>query len=287
LPHEHDELAVCEHHATDPTNGQDIPVRLIFVYSTADERESRQRRQDQVAALQAGLEDLQARLRRGHPRCTPQTIGQQVLRLVGKKEAGRYFTWHIVPLTAAEQAALPEPGNGHRRASHRLEFHFDAAAAQAAERYDGLSVLVTTAAPEHGADQLFTEYKQQSYVELLHHQNKTPLAVSPIFLKTPRRVEALACLLQLALQAYQVLERLYRQRTPLDAPPSQQRMTAERMLREFQTYGLTLRSIRLGEVVETSRLTTRQRGILFRLGFATPRELLAHNLPPEPPDPSD
>jgi hypothetical protein len=287
LPHEHYELAVHKHHVTDPTNGQKIAIRLLFVYSTADERESGQRRQEQVAALQAGLEGLQVRLSRGHPRCTPQTIGQQVLRLLGKKEAARYFTWHIVPLTAAEQAALPEPGSGHRRASHRLEFHFDAAAAQAAEHYDGLSVLVTTAALEHSTDQLFTEYKQQSYVELLHHQNKTPLAVSPIFLKTPKRVEALACLLQLALQAYQVLERLYRHRTPADAPPSEKRMTAERMLRTFQTYGLTVRSIRLGEVVETSRLTTRQRGILYRLGFATPREQLAHNLPPEPPDPSD
>jgi Domain of unknown function (DUF4277) len=286
LPQEHYELAELKHQVTDPTNGKKIPVRLIFVHSTADERESRQRRQEQVAALQAGLEDLQARMSRGHPRCTPQTIGQQVLRLLGKKEAAAYFTWHIVPLTAAEQAALPEPGNGHVQASHRLEFHYDAAAAQAAERYDGLSVLVTTGAAGDSADTLFTEYKQQAYVELLHHQNKTPLAVSPIFLKTPKRVEALVCLLQLALQAYQVLERLYRQRTPADAPPSEKRMTAERILREFQSYGLTIRSITLGEVVATSRLTTRQRGIMYRLGFATPREQLANNLPPEPPEPS-
>jgi transposase len=286
LPHEHYELTVHKHHVTDPTNGQDIPVRLIFVYSTADERESRQRRQEQVATLQARLQDLQARLSRGHAQCTPQTITKQVQRLLGNKEAARYFTWQIVELTAAEQAALPEPGRGHRRARHRLEFHFDAAAAQDAEHYDGLSVLVTTAALSHSADQLFTEYKQQNYVELLHHQNKTPLAVSPIFLKTPKRVEALVCLLQLALQAYQVLERLYRQQTPAAAPPSEKRMTAERLLRAFQTYGLTLRSIPLGDVVQTSRLTTRQRAILNRLGFATPRELLAHNLPPEPADDS-
>jgi len=234
--------------------------------------------------LQAGLADLQARLSRGHAQCTPHSIGKQVLRLLGNKEAARYFTWHIRELTAAEQAALPEPGSGHRRATHRLEFHCDADAAQAAESFDGLSVLVTTAAAEHSADQLFTEYKQQAYVELLHHQNKTPLAISPIFLTTPKRVEALACLLQLALQAYQVLERLYRQRTPADAPPSEKRMTAERLLRAFDTYGLALRRIRLGEVVEASRLTSRQRDILTRLGFATPRQLLARNLPSEPAD---
>ena len=36
------------------------------------------------------------------------------------------------------------------------------------------------------ADTLFTEYKQQPYVELTHHQFKTPLQVRPIFLKIGR-----------------------------------------------------------------------------------------------------
>lgn len=282
LPHEHYELAVHKHHISDPTTGQEIPARVIFVYSTADERESRLRRQEQIAVLKDHLTDLQTRLSRGHAQCTPQTIGTQVLRLLGKKEAARYFSWRIVELTTDEQAALPEPGRGHRRASHRLEFEFDATAAEEAESYDGLSVLVTNAGLGDSADQLFTEYKQQCFVELLHHQNKTPLAVSPIFLKTPRRVESLVCLLQLALQAYQVLERRYRQKTPADAPPSEKRMTAERLLRAFQNYVLMLRNIALGDVVETSRLATRQRAILHRLGFVTPRQLLAHNLPPEP-----
>src|SRR5262245_11954275 len=47
---------------------------------------------------------------------------------------------------------------------------------------------------------------------------KTPLAERPVFLKSPRRVEALVTLLQIALQAYQVLERRYRQTVPAEAP---------------------------------------------------------------------
>ena len=39
----------------------------------------------------------------------------------------------------------------------------------------------------------FTQYKQQCFVELGHHQWKTPLAVRPVFLKSERRVEALVC----------------------------------------------------------------------------------------------
>ncbi len=284
LPREHYELAVQEHQVADPTNGQEIPVRLIFVYSTASERECQERRQKQITQIQDGLLTLQARLSRGHPQCTPQTISTQVVRLLGKKAAASFFTWKIVPLTPQEQANLPTPGPGHRRASHRLEFHFDAEAAQADQPYDGLSVLVTTVPRTTSADQLFTEYKQQNYIEMTHHQEKTPLAVSPIFLKTQRRVEALVCLLQLALQAYQVLERLYRQKTPATAPPSEKRMTTERMLRAFQNCILPIRTTTLGQVVYASRLTTDQRAILLRLGLQTPQQLMAEILLPEPVD---
>src|SRR5207244_37583 len=107
------------------------------VYSTASERECRKRRQQNVAKIQAGLEALQAKLQRGHTQCTPHSINRQVLQLLGKRQAANYFTWQLRLLTPEEQAALPTPATGHRRASHRLEFHFDPAAAQADERHDG------------------------------------------------------------------------------------------------------------------------------------------------------
>jgi hypothetical protein len=282
LPREHYELAVLRHTLTDPTNQQAIPARLIFVYSTADESACRQRRQQNIATIQAGLTALQAKLQRGHPRCTAASITRHVVRLLGKKAAARYCTWQLVPLTAAEQAALPPPANGHRRPRHRLEWALDAAAAQADERYDGLAVLITTAPQTHSADRLFSQYKQQNYVELLHHQWKTPLAVSPVFLKSPRRVEALVCLLQVALQAYQVLERLYRQRVPPEEAAAERRLTAERLLRIFGVYGLLVTETVVGRVVHPTRLSNRQRQILNRLGFPTPAHILAGRLPPQP-----
>jgi hypothetical protein len=282
LPREHYELAVLAHTLHDPATDQAIPARLIFVYSTADEREARQHRQHNIAKIQAGLTALAEKLQRGHPRCTPATITRQVVNLLGKKQAARYFTWQLVPLTAAEQAALPAPITGHRRASHRLEFHFDPAAAEADEAFDGLAVLVTTARRTLSADLLFSQYKQQNYVELLHHQLKTPVAVSPIFLKSPRRVEALVCLLEIALQAYQVLERLYRQRVPSEEAPSEKRLTAERMLRIFRVYGLLITQSRVGRVVHATRLSNRQRQILTRLHFPTPAQILHRKLRPPP-----
>jgi transposase len=282
LPRDHYELAVLRHTFVDPTDQHEFDGRLIFAYSTADERESRQRRHANIAKIQAGLETLQAKLLRGHPQCTTESISKQVQQLLGNKQVGRYFRWQLVSLTAAEQAALPQPKSGHRRASHRLEFHLDSGAAQQDERYDGLSVLLTTASRQCSADQLFTKYREQNYVELLHHQWKTPLAVSPIFLKSPSRVEALICLLQLALQAYQILERLYRQSVPNEASQPEQRTTAESLLRIFNVYGLLVTQGAVGRVVYTTRLSNRQRQILQRLHFPTPAQTLTRILQPEP-----
>jgi len=135
---------------------------------------------------------------------------------------------------------------------------------------------------QYSGDRLFTMYKEQNYVETLHHQWKTPLAVSPVFLKSPRRVEALVCLLELALQAYQVLERLYRQRVPDDAPRQQQRMTSEQLLRVFQVYGLLVQDTPCGRVIHTTRLSSRQRQTLAHLGFPTPAQTLERILLPSP-----
>src|SRR4030081_3807676 len=115
----------------------------------------------------------------------------------------------MVPHTPEEQPAPTVPARGCHRPSYRFVFHYDEAAALAEARYDGFSVLFTTAPLGRSADDLFTEFKQQSFLETLHHQLKTPLAVRPVFLKSPHRVEALVCLLHIALQVYQVLERRY------------------------------------------------------------------------------
>ena len=279
LPQEHYELAVLRHQLTDPETRELIPCRVLFVFSTADQKVCRQTRAKTIAALQAGLEKIAASVQRGHARSTPQAIARRVTKLFGNKSARHYFRWELVPLTAAEQRVLPSPSRGCRRPTHRFVFHFDAAAAEAAAAHDGYSALLTTAPLTQSADTLFVHFKQQNYLELLHHQWKTPLAVHPVFLKSPTRVEALVCLLQLALTAYQLLERLYRQRVPDNAPATEKRMTSESLLRHFRVYGLICQHQPIGRVVYATRLTSRQRQILQQLGFQTPAQILFHKLP--------
>lgn len=283
LPREHYEIAVRKHTFADPLDGSEIPARLLFIHSTADGRAVRERRRNNVAKIQAGLQKIQAKLERGHPQCTATSVQKEIARLLGKRDAARYFTWQLIELTPAEQAALPAPAKkGHVRQRLRLEYTYDAALAEADQPHDGLSVLVTTADLTCSGDQLFTYYKQQNFIESAHHQWKTPLEVSPVFLKSPRRVEALVCLLQLALQAYHVLERLYRQNVPDDAPRAQHHMTSEQLLRNFRVYGLLVQSSVCGQVIHPTRLNNQQRQILDRLHFSTPAQTLEQRLHPEP-----
>jgi transposase len=283
LPQEHYELAVLRHHLANPAGGPNIPCRVIFVYSTADEKVCRDARVKAVAKLRAGLEHLAGSVAAGRRHTDPQAVARRVAKLFGRRGAARYFRWELLPLTAAEQAALPPPARGCRRPSHRLVFHYDARLAEADARYDGLSVLVTTAARTQSADVLFSQFKQQNEVELAHHQWKTPLRVHPVFLKNPRRVEALLHLLLIALTAYYLIQRTYRMHTAADAPPAERRCTSETILRAFASYTLDVEQQPLGRVVYTTRLTTRQRQILQRLNFPTPAQVLSRTLPTHPP----
>ncbi len=282
LPQEFYELAVLRHTLTDPATNEAIPCRLLFVHSSADETIGRQTRERDINRLREGLAAIAATVARGHPQTTQATIARRVTRLFGNRAAAHFFRWEMVPLTAEERAALPAPSRGCRRPRYRFSYEFDEAAAAAAAAYDGLSVLLTTAGRERSADCLFSWYKEQNYVELGHHQWKTPLAVRPVFLKSPRRVEALVGLMQLALTAYQMLERLYRQSLGEGAAYEEVHRTTESLLRAFANYSLIERRSRLGRVVHATRMTEEQRQILLRLGFPTPAQLLAQVLPPLP-----
>jgi Domain of unknown function (DUF4277) len=283
LSKEHYELAVLRHQLTDPDSGDLIPCRLIFVFSSADQKVCQAERQRSVAHIRAGLEQIARSVAGGHFRWhDPVQIQRRVAKLLGKRGAARYFRWELVPLSADEQATLPPPARGCRRPTHRFVFHYDQAAAQADADNDGYATLLTTAPLTRSADTLFTEFKQQCYVEQGHHQWKTPLAVRPLFLKSPERVEALVYLLKIALTAYHLLQRLYRQAVPDEAPVTEKRLTTESILRAFRVCPLVKDATPLGCVVHPVQLTRRQRRILNLLHFPTPAQTLARRLPPYP-----
>jgi len=151
------------------------------------------------------------------------------------------------------------------------------------EQYDGYSALVTTVPPpQASANVLFTKFKQQSYSEQVNHIFKGPLAVHPVYLHTPERVEALVFLLMFTLTLYFLIQRMYRQSLPADAPVKEQRITTQTILKAFTNYTILIHHTRLGREVQATRLTSRQRQLLQQLGFPSPAKILSQRLPRPP-----
>lgn len=282
LPHEHYELAVLRHELTDRDFGRSIPCRVIFVYSTADQKVASKSREKSVQKLEDGLEKLKRSVAEGRRNTDPTSIARRVNKLFGKRQAANYFQYEMISLSKKERDKLPPPQRGCKRPTHRFEFTYNEKLAEEDAFYDGYSVLVTTAARSHSADMLFTKYKQQSYSELANHEFKTPLAVHPVFLKAPHRVEALVFLMMIALMLYFVIQRLYRQTVPEDATEKERRTTTKTILRAFNRYTLIIHRTRFGREVVPTRLTKRQSQILQQLGFNTPAQILSRRLPRAP-----
>jgi transposase len=282
LPQEHYELAVVRHELKDSQSGRTLSCRVIFVFSTADQKVAVKNREKSVTKLRAGLEQIARSVEQGRRNTDPTSIARRVAKLFGERQAAGYFRYEMVPLSKKEREQLSGPGRGCRRPEYRFEFTYDAKAAEYDAQYDGYSALVTTVPREQSVDVVFTKYKQQGYSELANHEFKTPLAVHPLFLKSPERVEALIFLMMIALTAYFLLQRMYRQSVPADASATERRTTTQTLLGAFSSYMLIIHQTRVGREVQPTRLTTRQRDILQRLGFGTPAQILRRQLPRAP-----
>jgi hypothetical protein len=281
LPSDSYRLAVLQHQlkCKSPT-AEPIDCRVLFVHSTAAAREERHRRDTAVAAIRAGLTALADKALRGHPATTAATLARAAVRLLGKRDAARFFQWQLAPLSEAERAALPPPRKGFTRPTHRLLWSFNAVAAEAAASDDGYSILLTTAPLTWSGDALFTQYKRQCGVERLHHELKTPLAVRPVFLKSPRRVEALVHVLGIALLLRQCVEYVYRKRSSTARRP--ERTTAEQIWRAFRSCAVLVERQGGEQIVRGVCLREAQERYLKVLGLPRPQQLLRTYLRREP-----
>jgi transposase len=277
LPQEHYELAIVRHRLSDPQTKRDFPVRVIFVFSSGDQKVVRARRAKQIETIRTELEKIQQSVGGGNRHTDPASITRRVERVFGQKQAAKYFTYEMIPLTTKQQAKLPPPGRGRTRPTHRFEFRFDKKLQKQDEPYDGLNVLVTTAM-QRSTDELFTKFKQQTYAEHANHIFKGPLSVRPVFLQNAHRVEALVFLMMMSLTLYFVLQRTYRATCEEDAATRERRKTTRTILSEFAVFMLLVTRTRGGRVVQPLQPTAEQRRLLQRLGLSTPAQLLSHRL---------
>jgi len=278
LPQEHYELAVVRHRLIDPKTKQGFPVRVIYVFSTADQQVARQQRARHIEKIQTELKKIEQSVAAGNRNTDPASITRRVERVFGSKKAAKYFSYEMIPLTAKQQAKLPRPGRGRKRPTHRFQFRFDKTLQKQDEPYDGRSVLVTTAM-RRSTDELFTKFKQQTYAEHANHIFKGPLAVRPVFLQNAHRVEALVFLMMMSLTLYFVLQRTYRSTCEEDAPTKERRKTTRTILSEFAVFMLLITRAPSGRIVQPLQPTASQRLLLQRLGLSTPAQILSRRLP--------
>ena len=283
---------MVNHVFRDKTSGRSIDARVIFVFSTADRKAIRVQREKQIVKMKAELTQIAVSVSVGRRGTDRAAISKRIARVFGSKDAAKFFQWDLKPLTPEEKTTLlalqatseTKPVQGSGKATHRFEWSFDEALMTAVSHDDDYSAMVTTVPEaEKSVDEIFSRYRLQNYVEHANHQFKGPLAIRPMFLHSPKRVESLVFLMMMGLTTYFLLQRTFRQNTPEDAPQVEKKTTSEKILRTFETYTILVydHSPFLREVC-TTRLTQRQLSILNRLNFPTPSLTLRQRLPPRP-----
>jgi transposase len=186
--------------------------RLLWVHSSskaAQESKARERRLEQA---EEKLSALSEKLNAYHLKTREQIQGQ-----VEKIQAGCAGLIRVEILEQRHTERLKRgrgrPGaNSHyeeRQSCHyRLQWQRDEDAISQARRTDGLFPLVDNT--ELAPVEVLCTYKQQPYLEKRFHTTKSVLEVAPVFLKTPRRIEAMVFLYFIALMLVSLLERTIR-----------------------------------------------------------------------------
>jgi transposase len=181
--------------AAKSAKGEAIPLRRVFVWSSADAGAAATAR---AKKLDRAREDLEALARglggRHYP--SAEKVSARLAVIAAKRRVGDY----LVASVGTDDDAKPT-----------LAWHFDQAALDHEAATDGWYCLLTNLDPaEADAAEVLVRYKGQEVVERRYGAFKGPLAVAPIFLKNNRRIEALLSVICLALLVFCLVERQVR-----------------------------------------------------------------------------
>ncbi|TMR91475.1 IS1634 family transposase [Nonomuraea basaltis] len=174
-----------------------LDLRRVFVHSSARAQAAATAR---AKKLERAREDL-ARLERGlGSRHYPdqQAVADRVTAIGRARRVSAYLT-----AVTGTDAVTGKP---------TLAWHFDQAALDAEAATDGWYALLTNLpAQSADAEQVLRHYKGQEAVERRHAAFKGPLAVTNLYLKNNRRINALITVICLALLIFCLIERQVRQ----------------------------------------------------------------------------
>ena len=174
--------------------GQVVTHKGLVVLAGPIREQLRRSRQAQLAALEAELSQLRAKL--GQPY-------YRTLKAVQRKVNARCRDTKVGHLMAVTVYQTPD-------GSVNLHWQIDAQALYQAEKKDGRYLLVTNDwSLAH--QELFHLYRQKDGVEKRFTICMSDLKVSPVYLHQDKRIAAMLLLNMVALLAYSLLERQVRQ----------------------------------------------------------------------------
>lgn len=244
-----------------------LAVRLVYVYSTADEKTCRAMRQRYTEKIRQELEKVRGGVDSGRLK-EAKEVHKRIAKAYGRKSAQKYFRYEVYLLTPQEREALPPPRRGHARATLKFSYRYETAKAEEDAHYDGVYAMMTTLPREsHSTDEVFTSFKEQHHIETSHHQWKAPIRLRPLFLKKIRRLESLVFVQFLALMCFYLVQRCYRL-----GKAEECRTTGETLLRRFAHCPLAFRHEKDSIQVMLNRLLPRQEQTLRILGLPSVAE---------------
>ncbi len=172
-----------------------LKLRRVFVWSSANAAAAANARAKKLDRARDDLDALSRGLGgRHYP--TPEAVQARLTTIATKRRVGAYLRTTV----GVDTAGAP---------TLRWRFDDDALAAETAT--DGWYCLLTNLDPaEVTAADVLARYKGQEVVERRYGDFKGPLAVSPMLLKSNRRIQALITVICLALLVFCLVERAVR-----------------------------------------------------------------------------
>ncbi len=183
--------------------------RIIWVHSSAKELQDKSRRESNIAKTEAQLKELSSRL--NHYKLKTRDQIEKAIQNATKGASGLFQ----IQLIEDKQTVLrqigpgkPGPKTQYREEeciSYRLEWQLDLIAIKDLAVRDGIFPLITNT--DLAASEVLKAYKNQPYLEKRMYTTKSILNVAPVFIKKPRRIEAITFLYFIALMIVSLMER--------------------------------------------------------------------------------
>jgi len=279
LPLEHYQIASTPYTFKGSASTPSVDTRVIFVYSTADVKAVAKQRAKQLNKIKIALEKCRLNVQRRGAYSDCESVTRRMAKLLAKGQVAKHVTWNMVPLSKEDQTNKAVQGRGNRQPTHQFKYTINETMLEEEAHYDGYSAIVTTLkAQDESDDDVFLDFRQQTYSELANRTLKNPkqLAVRPVFLQTPERVEALAFALVIALMTHYLIQREYRKHATADpdATEKDKTRTADKIFLAFRSYCLVLEKEGRERYIYPTALNERQRNIINRLSIPPPSRFL-------------